>query len=269
MVRSDDLLAEFDSLPRHEAERLLAAATGRSRSQVVLGIDVTQTDEAEFRSFARRRRADEPLQYIEGSVPFGPVSIDVDDRVLVPRPETEYLFELLTKRLEDPSVIVDLCTGSGNLALAFKATFPRADVYATDLSKDAVAVARANATKNDLDVTVLEGDLFSSLPDRLRGTVDLLVANPPYLAESEVAGLPRDVLTEPRGALVAGAAGDELVERIGRDAEMWLAPGGTVACEVSEFHAKSVIDHFRNIETSVIKDLTGRDRFVVGVSAVE
>jgi release factor glutamine methyltransferase len=268
-MRSADLLAESHSLPRHEAERLLAAATGRSRSQVVLGIDVAEAEVAKFRSFIRRRGSDEPLQYIEGSVSFGPVTVHVDDRVLVPRPETEYLFELLTSRPGSPSVVVDLCTGSGNLALALKVRFPDADVYATDLSEDALAVARMNAESNDLDVTFLDGDLFDPLPDHLRGTVDLLVANPPYLAESEVADLPRDVLMEPRGALVAGPAGDELVEGIGRDAALWLSPGGTVACEVSEFHADAVISYFKDIDASVVKDLTGRDRFVVGVHTVE
>jgi release factor glutamine methyltransferase len=268
-VRSDDLLAESHSLPRHEAERLLAAATGRTRSQVVLGFDVTEAETTVFRSHVQRRGSDEPLQYIEGTVPFGTVTLQVDDRVLVPRPETEYLLELLTNREGNHSVIVDLCTGSGNLALALKATFPDAEVYATDLSNDAVAVARLNARKNDLEVTVLDGDLFEPLPDRLRGAVDLLVANPPYLAESEVVDLPRDVLMEPRNALVAGPEGDELVERIGSEAAMWLSLGGTVACEVSEFHAQSVVNYFHDIEASVVKDLTGRDRFVVGVRVVE
>ena len=268
-MRSHDLLAEPHSLPRHEAERLLAAATQRSRSQVIVGIDVSETDAETFRSFVRRRASDEPLQYIEGAVPFGPVTIQVDPRVLVPRPETEYLFELLTKRVLRPSVIVDLCTGSGNLALAFKATFPDADVYATDLSDEAIALAIINAGRNDLDVTFLRGDLFEPLPTELKGTVDLLIANPPYLATSEMADLPHDVLREPASALVAGPVGDEIVERIGVEASRWLAQGGTVACEVSEFHARTVIDNFRDVEATIVKDLTGRDRFVIGVRSVD
>ena len=268
-MRSHDLLAEAHSLPRHEAERLLAAATRQSRSQVIVGMDVSDIDAGTFRSFVRRRESDEPLQYIEGTVPFGPVTIEVDPRVLVPRPETEYLFELLTKRLDNPSVIVDLCTGSGNLALAFKATFPDADVYATDLSDEAISLATVNARRNDLDVTFVCGDLFDPLPLELKGKVDLLIANPPYLATSEIADLPQDVLREPRGALVAGPVGDEVVERIGVEGSSWLSQAGTLACEVSEFHAQTVIDHFRGIEAAVVQDQTGRNRFVVGVRSVD
>ncbi len=268
-MRSHDLLTASHSIPRHEAERLLALAVGQSRSRVVLGIDVSDAHAEAFRSYVQRREADEPLQYIEGAIPFGPVTIGVDSRVLVPRPETEYLFELLTHRVMSPSVIVDLCTGSGNLALALKATFPDATVHATDVSRDAVAVANENARRNGLGVTVHRGDLFDPLPPDLQGSVSLLVANPPYLATSEADDLPPDVLKEPRGALVAGERGDEIVERIGALASTWLAPGGLVACEVSEFHAHEAAGYFVDIEMAVVRDLTGRDRFVVGVRPVE
>jgi release factor glutamine methyltransferase len=266
---SHDLLAESQSLPKHEVERLLAAATKRSRSAIVLGLEVSDADARVFRSYVRRREADEPLQYIEGDVPFGPITVEVDRRVLVPRPETEYLFELVAHRVENPAVIVDLCTGSGNLAIALKATFPRAAVHATDLSEDAIAVAEQNAERNGLDVSFLHGDLFGPLPEHLHGTVDLLVSNPPYLADSELDDLPADVLREPRDALVAGEIGDEVLERIGTNVSRWLAPGGMVACEVSEFHARTVVRYFRDIEMDVVKDLSGRDRFVMGVLPVE
>jgi release factor glutamine methyltransferase len=268
-VRSHELLAESESLPRHEAERLLAAATARSRSEVIVGFEVSDSEADIFRSYVQRRDRDEPLQYIEGTVPFGAVSINVDSRVLVPRPETEYLFEWLTERLVKPSVIIDLCTGSGNLALALKAAFPAASVHATDLSRAAVDVAISNAQRNDLDVSFHQGDLFDPLPRELKDRVDLLVANPPYLAESEMSDVPADVLMEPRGALVSGPRGDEIVRRIGAEASQWLAPGGLIACEVSEFHAGEVLEYFTDIEVSVVEDLTGRDRFVIGYRPVE
>ena len=268
-MRSHDLLAEAQSLPRHESERLLAAATDRSRSEVIVGFDVTDAEAGRFLAYVQRRNADEPLQYIEGSVPFGQVVVSVDDRVLVPRPETEYLLELLVARLETPLVIVDLCTGSGNLALGLKSAFPAAVVHGTDLSASAIEVARRNAALNDLDVCFHVGDLFDPLPTELRGNVDLLVANPPYLAVSEVADLPADVLKEPRTALVAGDRGDEIIERIGAEVSSWLAPSGLVACEVSEFHARTVTELFGGVAVSVVEDLTGRDRFVLGVLDVE
>ncbi|MCL1598472.1 MAG: hypothetical protein M3094_04765, partial [Actinomycetia bacterium] len=131
-MRSTDLVTMLDDLPHHEVVRLVVAATGHPRADVLVGFDVTPEQVARFDRYVERRRTNEPLQYIEGSVPFGPVDLIVDDRVLVPRPETEYLFELAISRVEFPSVIVDLCTGSGNLALALASTYPDASVYASD-----------------------------------------------------------------------------------------------------------------------------------------
>ncbi len=247
----------------------MVAATGHHRTDVLVGIDVTPEQVARFGGYVERRRANEPLQYIEGSVPFGPVDLVVDHRVLVPRPETEYLFELAVARVESPSVIVDLCTGSGNLALALASVHPDASVYAVDLSGDAAAVALENARRNGLDVVVLTGDLYEPLPEHLLGSVDLLVANPPYLAADEVANLPPDVLAEPRGALVAGERGDEVLERIAADVHRWLQPGGVVICEISEYAVERSLAHFENLDAVVEKDLTGTERFVVGCRRVE
>ena len=244
-------------------------ATGRSRTDVLVGFDVTSHDVDRFDEYARRRHDHEPLQYIEGSVVFGPVELLVDERVLVPRPETEYLFELALARVESPLVIVDLCTGSGNLALALATTFPDATVYAADVSDDAAAVTRGNADRNGLELVVLTGDLYDPLPESVHGIVDLIVSNPPYLASGEVAGLPADVLAEPRGALVAGERGDEVLERIASDAHHWLAPGGVIICEISEFHVERSRYHFDHLDAVVEKDLTGTDRFVVGRRQVE
>ena len=267
-MRSGDALRIHDELPEHEAVRLMMVATGRTRTDVVLGFDLTDDEARRYESFVGRRIADEPLQYIEGTVEFGQVELVVDPRVLVPRPETEYMLEQAMALVEEPSVIVDLCTGSGNLALSLARAYPRATVYAVDLSQDAADLATRNAEHNGLEIEVFVGDLFDPLPKAIRGDVDLLIANPPYLAASEVADLPQDVLREPRGALVAGPVGDEIVERIGVEASSWLSQEGTVACEVSEFHARTVIDNFRDIEATVVQDLTGRDRFVVGVRSV-
>ena len=268
-MRLNELIQRHSDLPRHEVERLLTAATGRSRSDLLVGADPTEGELATFEAFVLRRRAHEPLQYIEGSVPFGLVEVDVDARVLVPRPETEYLLELVSERTRDPKVIVDLCSGSGNLALALKAAFPDADVYATDLSPGAVAVARGNAVKNSLAVSVLEGHLFDPLPYSLEGNVDVLVANPPYLAERELADLPADVLNEPTMALASGPGGDELIREIADGLGIWVRPGGIVGIEVSEFHATEVVRYFKAINGQVAKDLSGRNRFVLGMSPVE
>ena len=263
-MRSRNIIAAHSDLPEHEAIRLVMAATGRNRSDVVVGCDVTDDEVARYESFVDRRLAGEPLQYIEGTVDFGPVEIVVDPRVLVPRPETEYILTQAIAAVDVPAVIVDLCTGSGNLALGLAATFPQADVFAVELSQDAAAVASHNIQRTGLDVEVLIGDLFDPLPESIRGHIDLLVSNPPYLARSEAVDLPVDVLAEPLMALVAGDRGDEIVERIAHGATEWLAPGGVVVCEISEFASRRSASHFVNLDGVVHQDLTGRDRFVIG-----
>jgi release factor glutamine methyltransferase len=263
-MRSRELVAAHPELPEHEAIRLVMAASGRSRTEVLVGCDLTDEEVATYEAYVGRRLTDEPLQYIEGTVQFGSVEIAVDSRVLVPRPETEYILTQAIAAVDEPSIIVDLCTGSGNLALGLSEAFPQATVYAVDLSRDAAAVALLNVQRTGLDVEILVGDLFDPLPQSIRGHVDLLVSNPPYLAHAEVADLPADVLVEPRMALVAGERGDEIVERIALGVSDWLAPGGVVVCEISEFERQRSVDHFAHLDGVVHQDLTGRDRYVIG-----
>jgi release factor glutamine methyltransferase len=266
-MNSAPLLRSFPDLPDHELRRLLEAATGRHWTALLLGADLTTGEVEAFRGFVERRRSGEPLQYIEGTVPFGPIEVAVDPRVLVPRPETEQLYEIACDAVEAPLVIVDLCTGSGNLAIALKHTFPAATIYATDISPDAVDLARENARTAGLDVTILLGDLFEPLPGHLRGRVDLIVSNPPYLAEAELAGLPIDVRDhEPTTALVAGPVGDEVLARIAETASDWLRPGGVIVCEISEFHGPAISGRFAPLGGEIRHDLSGKERFVIGAA---
>ncbi len=266
-MNSSDLLRSVPDLPDHEVRRLLEAATGRRWATLLLGVELTTEEVAAFDGLVERRRSGEPLQYIEGTASFGPIEVAVDPRVLVPRPETEQLYEIACDSVEDPLVIVDLCTGSGNLALALKHTFPAATIYATDISPDAVDLASENAREAGLDVTVLLGDLFDPLPDHLRGTVELIVSNPPYLAEPELADLPIDVRDhEPTMALVAGPVGDEVLARIADAAAEWLRPGGVVVCEISEFHGPAVADHFASLGGEIRRDRSDKERFVIGAA---
>lgn len=266
-MNSAPLLRSFPDLPDHELRRLLEAATGRHWTALLLGADLTTGEVEAFRGFVERRRSGEPLQYIEGTVQFGPIEVAVDPRVLVPRPETEQLYEIACDTVEAPLVVIDLCTGSGNLAIALKHTFPAATIYATDISSDAVDLARENARTAGLDVTILLGDLFEPLPDHLRGRVDLIVSNPPYLAEAEHAGLPIDVRDhEPTTALVAGPVGDEVLARIAETASDWLRPGGVIVCEISEFHAPAISGRFAPLGGEIRRDLSGKERFVIGAA---
>ena len=266
MASTAELLAETARLPRHEAERLLAAASGRSRQGLVLDIDLPDEVAERFRELVGRRLAGRPLQYLEGTVQFGPLDLAIDQRALIPRPETEQLWELVVGAVTTPPlVVVDLCTGSGNLALACKHSWPAAAVYAVDLSPAAAALARENAIRTGLDITVLDGDLFAPLPADLHGLVDVVVANPPYVAESEMPLLPAEVRNyEPAVALVAGPDGDEVLARIAAAAGRWLRPGGLVACEISEFRPETAVRLFAGFGAVVRPDLAGRPRHLIG-----
>lgn len=239
----------MEQIPPHELSRLEAIA-GPSQP---------------LEDLVARRIGGEPLQYIEGSAPFGPLDLIVDERVLVPRSETEGLFEIASKMVRNPGVIVDLCTGSGALALALKKAFPTAAVFATDISADAIEVATENKHRNRLDIYLAAGNLFDPLPASLLGEVDLLVANPPYVSEAEFDGLPDDVKREPRVALVAGRTGLEVIQDIGASASRWLRPGGVLVCEIGETQGSSAASSFFGLPTVVRKDLSRRDRYIVAV----
>lgn len=237
------------AIPEHELHRLQAVA-GPDRP---------------LETLIERRVSGEPLQYIEGTAPFGRLDIEVDSRVLVPRPETEGLFEIATRMVRNPNVIVDLCTGSGALALALKHHFPSASVFATDISEEAIEVAFSNRHRLGLEVYLGVGDLFDPLPASLLGEVDLVVANPPYVAEGDFGSLPRDVQQEPRVALVAGPTGLEVIRRIGGAVSEWLRPGGVVVMEIGETQGAAASGTFARLPTVVRQDLTGRDRYVIAV----
>lgn len=239
----------MEQIPPHELSRLEAIA-GPSKP---------------LDDLVARRLGGEPLQYIEGSAPFGPLDLLVDERVLVPRPETEGLYEIAVRMVRNPEVIVDLCTGSGALALALKKAFPSAAVFGTDLSPEAIEVAAENVRRNQLDIYLVEGDLFDPLPAALLGEVDLLVANPPYISEAEFESLPKDVKREPKVALVAGRTGLEVIQEIGASAARWLRPGGVLVCEIGERQGVSASSSFLDLPTVVRKDLNKRDRYLIAV----
>lgn len=234
-------------LPPHELRRLRKVAV----------------DDQHLKVLVQRRIDGEPLQYLEGTAAFGRFDLTVDERVLIPRPETEGLWELACSLVTSPAVIVDLCTGSGALAIGLSGHFPQARVIGTDLSEDALAVARANGAAFAPDVEWRSGDLFEALDPSLRGQVDLMVANPPYVSEREWDDLPVDVRREPRMALVAGDTGLEVLSRIADEAADWLGPGGQLVCEIGESQRRPVLDLFSDYRSAVVlRDLVDRDRYL-------
>jgi release factor glutamine methyltransferase len=184
--------------------------------------------------------------------------------VFVPRPETEVLVEhalAAIAGLETP-VVVDVGTGTGAVALAIKDERDDAAVYATDVSSEAVRLARANAERLELDVHVLEGADLDPLPDDLRGWVDLVVSNPPYVSAAEYEDLPMEVRADPDTALIGSI---EVYERLAERAARWLRDGGVIALEIGATQRGLVAEVLaaRFGDVRVEPDLAGRDRVVL------
>lgn len=228
---------------------------------------------------ATRRLNGEPLQYIIGHWPFRSLDLDVDERALIPRPETEELVNVALRELARGAVaaplIVDLGTGTGAIGLSLVSELltrgVAASLIAVDESSDALALARQNARKHRLDaVSFVHSSWFDSLDESLRGRVDLIVANPPYIGEAEFVDLDPVLRYEPRGALVAedarGIHGFFDLDIIIREACGWLTPHGALICEHSDTHRRAVLElahevGFRSVED--LDDLAGRPRVLV------
>jgi release factor glutamine methyltransferase len=201
---------------------------------------------ATARGLVKRRAAHEPLQYILGTQEFCGLDFDVNPAVLIPRLETELLVQHVTQRIPDerPATIVDVCTGSGCVAVTLARMRPHARVIAADLSHASLAVAKQNAIRHRAGerITWLEGDLLGPLTGmELEGRIDVIVSNPPYIAEGEWATLQPEVrLFEPRGALVAGSRGTEFHERLLQEAGRYLVSGGALIMEIGVGQARAI-----------------------------
>src|SRR5262245_15946154 len=211
-----------------------------------------------------QRCAGTPVQHLTGEQAFRRITLDVRPGVFVPRPETEILVEHALSTLgerEDP-VAADAGTGTGAIALAIKDERPDATVFATDLSTEAVELARANARRLGLSVTVCEGDLLEPLPAELRGWLDLIVSNPPYVPPGEIVDLPAEVRADP---LLALAGGTEVHRRLAEEAPRWLRSGGALAVEIDARQGEEVAGLLssRFARVRVERDLAGRDRVVL------
>lgn len=251
-------------LPTHERRRLLSVVTGHPLAEVYDGMELTQRQARRYRQLGLRRMDGEPLQYLEGTVDFGPIRISIDKRALIPRPETERLWERCVELLDRPEFLLDLCTGSGCLALALKHGFPGAHVVGTDLSPEALGLANQNARTLGAIVEFREGDLYDALPEDLVGAFDLIVSNPPYVEDG--AFLPMEVREhEPALALRAGEDGLSVLRPLVGGAKRWLAPGGILALEIGETQGEDVVALCAGagLDARVEQDLAGRDRYVI------
>jgi len=254
--------------PRLNAEHLLAFTLKRKRIELYLEFErvLTEAELAPLRELVKRRGQGEPLQHLLGTVEFAGQTFLCDKRALVPRPETEQLVELLKSQVRNPkSQILDVGTGSGVIALSLAAKFPEAKVTASDVSDDALALARENTERLGLTsrIEFLRADLLLYV----NHVYDLIVANLPYVAAGERATLSREVLHDPEIALFGGERGDEMIRKLIDEARSHLTPGGLVALELGigqaeELAAFMAEKNYHDIETE--RDYAGVIRFLFG-----
>lgn len=227
--------------PQVDARLLLAHVTGMDGLRLLLsGTDeLTPQQEQRYTSLLLCRAQRTPLQYLTGSQCFYGLDIQTDARALIPRPETELLCELGLRFLRGRSspIALDLCTGSGAIAVTLKHECPAARVHAADLSRNALDLARANAQKNNTDIVFHQGDLFEAVPGLL---FDLILSNPPYIPSRDCRALQPEVLREPLMALDGGVDGLDFYRRISNEAAAFLLPGGMLAMEVGDGEARAV-----------------------------
>lgn len=231
-------------------------------------MEVEPTDAAKLLELVRRRVAGEPLQYLTGLAGFRRLELRIGPGALVPRPETESLAGRAIELLPDGGIAVDVGTGAGPIALAIADEKPGARVIGTDISAEALDWARINREQLGLDVELIRCDLFEGLPNRLRGRVDVVVANPPYISDHERNALPREVVDhEPGIALFAARDGLEIFERIAVGARGWLRPGGYLVSEIGDRQGATVtrlLEFLGYLQVAIRPDLVGRPRIAEG-----
>ncbi|MBY0309082.1 MAG: peptide chain release factor N(5)-glutamine methyltransferase [Phycisphaerales bacterium] len=269
--------------PKLSAEILLSHVLGVDRLKLYTDPEREPSKEQldELRALVARALKDEPVQYLTGRAWFFGLPFAVDRRVLVPRPCTELMVETVLQRARAVAGaqgaarargadvrIVDVCTGSGCVGIALAKHLKEALVVATDLSTDAIDVARSNAQRHGVNVDLRQGDLFAALGPRERASFHFVLANPPYIPDAEWPGVPPNVKRhEPDLALRGGPDGLAVVRPLIEQAADWLAPGGTLMVETAARTAQAAFriaeDADRYADGEVVRDLDGLERFVL------
>lgn len=249
----------------NDAALLLSYVTGEAplSLRADAGRELVAEDAAAYESLLMRRAAREPLQYITGEAPFMGLMLKAMPEVLIPRFDTETLCEQALQRLSGDERVLDLCTGSGALAVAIADHFSGAKVYAGDISPNAVALARQNALCCGVNITVRQGDLFMPFAGE---RFDMIVSNPPYIPSGDLPGLMAEVQAEPVLALDGGRDGLDFYRRIIKEAPCYLTANGWLLLEFGDGQAQAVTALLKESfeEITVYSDLNGMNRTVAG-----
>lgn len=268
LAAAAERLRAVTDTPDLEATLLACHAWGWSRTRLIVDAGAECEDDS-LEPLLLRRLDAEPIAYILGSWEFFSIPLGVRAPLLVPRPETEHLVEVALEHIgKKPARVLDLCTGTGCVAIALGKNADTPVLWATDCHPVAVAVAGENAAHHEIPLSIVQGDLFAPLP-RSSAPFDVIVSNPPYVAQGDWEGLARDIRDyEDPGALLAGADGLDCVRRIVQEGPDWLSPGGLLALEIGEEQGAAVralLARRGFSDIRVTRDLAGHDRIVSGL----
>ena len=250
--------------PAANAEFIICTILGKSRTEILaFGGQIFPEDKQEsLNQIIKQKIEGKPLEYIFNSANFLGRKFYVDERVLIPRPETEELVLKTQKKLKHaPKNILDLCTGSGCIGISLALNYPHAQVTCSDMSAPALQVAKQNAKTHKTKINFIESDLF----EKINGTFDLIISNPPYINEDDINTLSPEVKQEPRLAQIGGPDGTEIIEKIIKEAPQFLTPGGLLALEIGNKEGQKVLQFFsRDIWRDCVleRDFANLDRFV-------
>ena len=244
----------IQQIPEHELARL------REKAKEITG---SQSDyHSSYTELLTRRLNGEPLQYIEEYIPFYSIQINVDERCLIPRPETEFLIELIKNKSDNPKKILDVGTGSGCIALMLKKLYPESTVDACDISLEALDLAKENSEINNLEINLFQSDLLNDVEEV---DYDVIVANLPYIPTKTLSSLESEVVDyEPLSALDGGIDGLLYINRLINEIEEKDIRNLTLFLEVDTSHATTILNnlsHWKQVELE--KDLVERDRYII------
>ena len=255
---------ELKNVPDRDVDAawIVTAATGLTRSEIHFEgeSELSERQISVLENMIARRKTREPLQYIFGEIPFYNVMLKTDRRALIPRDETSLLVEEALSAISSRGYksVLDMCTGSGAIAVAVKANC-ECHVTASDISEDALSLARENAEKNGVDIDFIQGDLF----ENVSGKFDVILSNPPYVATKDMEKLERELSFEPENALDGGCDGLDFYRDIISEAPEYLNKGGLIMLEIGYDQAAAVRTLFAKngfTDVTVLKDYDGHDR---------
>ncbi len=265
LIKSSDYLKKKKvENSRLETELIISHFLQINRMDIYLQFErvLTDNEASKLRNAITERGKRKPLQYIIGQVEFLDIVLKIDENVLIPRPETEFMTDLILKSEPKCHSILDLCTGSGAIAIAIKKRWQESKLTATDISQNALDIAKQNATFNHVEIDFVLSDIFEKINNRF----DLIISNPPYISQDDYQKLEPELFFEPKNSLVADENGGFFYKTIIQQAKNYLNPQGKIYLEIGSEQAELItklVGENSYSDVTIIKDLAGFDRIAI------